>query len=117
MRIRHWQDFASLAVGVWLVVSPWVLEFDEPATWFTVALGVGVILFAIEGLLLPSYLEEWGEILLGLALLFGPWAIGYGSQAAISNSFLAGLAVIVFAVWEMMSDREFQQWWLEHSPQ
>ena len=25
MRIRHWQDAASLLVGVWLVLSPLVL--------------------------------------------------------------------------------------------
>jgi hypothetical protein len=32
------------------------------AAWITVILGLFVILFAIEGLILPSYLEEWGEI-------------------------------------------------------
>jgi hypothetical protein len=115
MKIRHWQDFASLALGVWLVLSPWALGFAAPESWFTVALGIGVILFAIEGLLLPSYLEEWGEIALGLALFVAPWAIDYDSQTAIANSVLVGLGVIVFAVWEMMSDREFQQWWVQRT--
>jgi len=33
MRIRHWQDVASLLVGVWLVVSPFALGFTGAATW------------------------------------------------------------------------------------
>ena len=27
MRIQHWQDIASLLLGVWLLVSPFVLGF------------------------------------------------------------------------------------------
>jgi hypothetical protein len=31
MRIQHWQDIASLLLGVWLVVSPFVLGFEASA--------------------------------------------------------------------------------------
>src|ERR1700731_4416088 len=65
MRIQHWQDVASLLLGVWLVLSPFALGFAGAAVWITIVLGVCVILFAIEGFVIPSYLEEWGEILLG----------------------------------------------------
>ena len=69
MRIQHWQDVASLVVGAWLVVSPFVLGMAGAAVWLTIALGLGVILFAVEAFVIPSYLEEWGEMLLGLALV------------------------------------------------
>jgi hypothetical protein len=72
MRIQHWQDVASLLLGVWLVLSPFALGFAGAAVWITIVLGVCVILFAIEGFVIPSYLEEWGEILLGLALAVAP---------------------------------------------
>lgn len=111
MRTQHWQDVASLLLGIWLVFSPLALDFGPVAAWITVALGVGVILFAIEGLVIPSYLEEWGEILLGLALLVAPWAVGYASGAAMVSSLVTGVLVIVFAIWEMMTDREFHTWW------
>ena len=45
MRIRHWQDAASLLLGVWLVLSPFALGFAAAATWITVALGLCVILW------------------------------------------------------------------------
>jgi len=111
MRIRHWQDIASLLVGVWLVVSPFYLGFAGAAMWITIVLGICVVLFAVEGVVIPSYLEEWGEILLGLALLAAPWTVGYEAGAATVNSVVCGLLVILFAVWELMTDRDFATWW------
>ena len=60
MRIQHWQDAASLVLGVWLVLSPFALGFAGAAVWITIVLGLCVILFAVEGFVIPSYLEEWG---------------------------------------------------------
>ena len=56
MRIQHWQDIASLLLGVWLVVSPFAFGFGGVDLWMTIALGLGVILFAVEGFVIPSYL-------------------------------------------------------------
>jgi hypothetical protein len=114
MRTQHWQDIASLLLGAWLVLSPLALGFVGAAAWITVALGIAVILFAIEGLIIPSYLEEWGEIGLGLALVVAPWAISYESAIATSSSMVTGILVMFFAVWEMMTDREFITWWHDH---
>ena len=111
MRIRHWQDVASFLLGVWLVLSPFGLDFAEAAAWITIVLGLSVILFAVEGFVVPSYLEEWGEILLGLALVVAPWTVGYESVSATVSSMVSGILVILFAAWELMTDREFTTWW------
>src|SRR5882757_11094633 len=105
MRIQHWQDVASLLLGVWLVLSPFALDFAGAAVWITIMLGLCVILFAIEGFVIPSYLEEWGEILLGLALLAAPWTIGYEPTLATVNSMVSGILVILLGAWELTTDR------------
>ncbi|MEO8132545.1 MAG: SPW repeat protein [Betaproteobacteria bacterium] len=115
MKIRHWQDMVSLALGAWLVISPMALGFTGAEAWCTEILGLFVIVFAIEGLLLPSYLEEVGEIAVGGVLVLVPWAAGYDSRSATGNSVLIGMLVMVFAIWEMMTDREFQAWWTSFS--
>ena len=111
MRIKHWQDAASLLLGVWLVLSPLALGLAGAAVWITIVLGLCVVLAAAEGLVLPSYLEEWVEILFGLALVVAPWAVGYESVSATINSALSGVLVILLAIWELMTDRDFITWW------
>ena len=118
MRIQHWQDVVSLLLGVWLVLSPFALGFAGAAVWITIVLGLCVILFAVEGFVIPSYLEEWGEVLFGLALLVVPWTIGYESVSATINSMVSGILVILFGAWELKTDRDFITWWRDrwHHP-
>ena len=111
MRIQHWQDVASLSLGVWLVLSPFALGFAGAAVWITILLGLSVILFAVEGFVIPSYLEEWGELLLGLALVVVPWTVGYESVSATVSSMVSGILVISLGTCELVTDRDFIAWW------
>jgi SPW repeat len=107
MRVQHWQDAASLLLGVWLVLSPFVLGFTGAEVWITIVLGLCVVMAALEGFVLPSYLEEWVEILFGVALVMVPWTVGYESVSATASSALSGILVIFLAVWELMTDSDF----------
>ena len=42
--MRKWQDWANLVLGLWLVLSPWILGFSgtSSATWNAVLLGLAV---------------------------------------------------------------------------
>ena len=46
--MRKWQDWANLVLGLWLVLSPWILGFSgtSSATWNAVILGLLVGLLA-----------------------------------------------------------------------
>ncbi|MBI3715943.1 MAG: hypothetical protein HY255_08130 [Betaproteobacteria bacterium] len=114
MRTQHWQDAVSTLLGVWLVLSPQALSFGGMAAWLSTILGLGVILFALEGLMMPSWFEEVGEIGMGLVLICVPWWMGYDSAAATYSSMITGALVMLFAIWEMMLDRDFIIWWNEH---
>src|SRR5580692_6611080 len=111
IRIRHWQNVASLLLGVWLVLSPLALGFGGAALWITIVLGLFVVLLAIEGFVIPSYLEEWGEILFGLALVVAPWTFDYEAVSATVSSMVSGILVIMLGAWGLATDRDFITWW------
>ena len=113
MRIRHWQDVASLLLGVWLVLSPFALDFGGAALWITIVLGLFVVLLAVEGFVIPSYLEEWGEILFGLALVVAPWTFDYEAVSATVSSMVSGILVIMLGAWEL--DDRFHETGLDES--
>ncbi len=91
MRLQHRQDIASLLLGVWLVVSPFVLGFAGAATWVTIVLGLFVILFAVEGFVISvlsgrvgraSHRSGSAGCTLDSRLRVG---IGYGKQYGVGH--------------------------------
>jgi SPW repeat len=40
----EWEEWANLALGLWLIISPWILGFaaSMPATWTHLIMGVAV---------------------------------------------------------------------------
>jgi hypothetical protein len=91
------------------MLSPWVLGYSGPGTWFSAVIGMFVVIFAVESLLVPSSLEELAEIVLGIALVAAPLVREYPAPAAATNSMVSGAAVIVFAVWELLTDESFRR--------
>lgn len=59
---EHWQDLIVLAFGVWLLCSPWWLEYftgypytDQSApSWHSIFFGLAITIFAIGVLVLPE---------------------------------------------------------------
>lgn len=51
-RFHEWAEWVNGALGVWLVISPWVLKFSSltAATWNAVVCGILVVALAIAGL-------------------------------------------------------------------
>ena len=105
---KHWQDWIILAFGVWLLCSPWWLQYftgrpytdQTAASWNSILFGLTVVFFAIWALTLPQKWEEWINLVLGLWLIASPWALGFDTYtiAMVNMVVVGGIIVLSAAV-------------------
>lgn len=102
-RSMRWQDWLSLVLGIWLFVSPWLLDFHSqiPAeSWNFFAVGAAFAVFAAVGLGLRSHWEEWINLALGIWLILSPWVLFYNDNARASgDAMVIGAIVTVLSIW------------------
>ncbi len=99
--MQRWQDWANLVLGVWLILSPWLLGFSgtPAAMWNAVLVGVVVGLMALMHLRGGPMWEEWVSVVLGVWLLLSPWILGFsGMGNAMWNAVIVGLLVGALAL-------------------
>lgn len=104
---RYWQDWANLAVGVWLFASPWVLGYADlrSAAWDSWLMGVVVAAVSAAALILFAPWQEWVNVIMGVWLLVAPWVMGFASSenaAALWNHVAVGLVVGGLALWDAL---------------
>ena len=108
MTRMRWQDWVTLAAGIWLLVSPIVIGYagSGPATWNAVLLGIAIIVLSIIELGAPIAWEEWLMVAGGVWLVVSPWLLGFASQTAAAwNTGAVGVAVGVLALWALLQSR------------
>jgi hypothetical protein len=99
---RQWEDWASWLLGFWLLLSPWILHFEDPtAIRNAVILGFVLILAEVVTLSAFQVWQEWINVALGAWLLVSPWVLGSLGSVAAANFILVGLLVIALAAYEM----------------
>jgi hypothetical protein len=115
----QWEDWIGIALGAWLLVSPWVLGFSDYSAATINAGLLGIALMAAETLNLDVHdsMEEWFDIVLGLWLLVSPAVLGFASsQPATASTAATGLLTIAFAAWALSPmDAKCKAWWHERS--
>ena len=103
---KQWQDWIILAFGMWLLCSPWWLQYftgrpytdQTAASWNSILFGLAVVFFAIWALTLPQKWEEWINLVLGLWLIASPWALGFDAYTtATVNMLVVGGVIALFA--------------------
>ena len=113
-RVKHWQDAANAALGAWLVVSPWVLGFQNVVVAMVSTMAVGALLVAssLEAMQVPQAWEEWLDAALGALLMMIPALLGFdGVAPALQNALVTGGLVTALAIWVLVSDDEFAASW------
>jgi hypothetical protein len=112
-QVKHWQDPVNALVGVWLILSPWVLGFQSDLNALSNAVIVGILLIAaaVGAIFVPRAWEEWTETALGVWLAISPWALGFAAlQTAMVSSVASGLVVAVLALWVLVTDKDYAGW-------
>jgi hypothetical protein len=108
MSRMRWQDWVTLAAGIWLLFSPAILNYAGagPATSDAVVLGIVVIILSIIELSVPRVAEEWAMVALGVWLVLSPWLLGFGPETTAAwNSVVVGMVIGVLALWAAMGQR------------
>ena len=60
-RVMAWQEWANIALGVWLVISPWIVGFSGlmAAMWNAVILGAVIAVLALWALATDKDIGGW----------------------------------------------------------
>ena len=100
---KQWEDWTSWVLGLWLLLSPWALFFDNEPRALENALAVGALVIVAEIVELSIFRdwEEWINVLLGAWLAISPWALGIGNAAARWNFLIVGILVLALALYEI----------------
>lgn len=103
----HWQDGVGWGLALWLMLSPWILEFASDAVAMRTTVGFGFALLAIEVLALTAFRtwEEWINALIGLALIAAPFVQKFTAKPAIYNAVIVGAIIVLLAATELRQER------------
>lgn len=105
----HWQDVANLALGLWLMASPWALSYmtETIPTWNALIVGVIIAAAATSALVAFHAWEEWVNVVLATWLIVSPYPFDYALNAtAFWNQFTVGAIVGILALWTVWTTQE-----------
>jgi hypothetical protein len=114
----QWEDWMGVALGTWMMASPWTLGYVDNAPAAMNALVVGAILVLEEMLDVGVHesAEEWIDIAAGAWLCLSPYALGFASSPVpAANAIAVGLLSLLFALWALSPlDARVALWWHGH---
>jgi FtsH-binding integral membrane protein len=96
-----WASWITMVMGVWLIISPWVIGFaDRPvALWNTLILGVLVLLAAIYTRRTPAAGPSLWNVVMGVWLILSPLFLGYSDTGIVLiNDVVPGIVVAVLGL-------------------
>jgi hypothetical protein len=100
---KQWEDWCDWALGIWLLLSPWILLFerDPAATRNSVIVGFLVVVTEAVTLSVFRVWEEWINAALGAWLIVSPWVLPIADRSAKANFVIAGILIAGLALYEV----------------
>ncbi len=99
-RTARGPSWINMALGMWVLASPWLLGFTESggATANAVVTGLAITMVAILAVTRSSPSASWGNLLLAIWLFASPWVVGYTElRSASRNAWFIAVMVALFA--------------------
>ena len=108
MRGRLWQEWMIIFASVWLFAAPLAFGYakiNHPGAMLAWICSVALFVSASEALVLPELFEEWIDTFAAVALVLGPWVLGFsGDPFATYNSVGVGLVVLFCGIAALIRD-------------
>ena len=94
-------SWLNIVLGVWLFISPWVLDFvsagDASRNAWIVGAAIAVIAVIVAAMGVPYV--AWANVVLGAWLFISPWALTYTNLDGASwNAWIVGVLVVMVAL-------------------
>jgi len=102
-------DIANLILGLFLLLSPWIVGYSGSPEQNALISGVIIAGLSVAALAAFAQWEEWLNLLLGLWVLVSPWVLGFQGTAAAMVHIVIGILVAALAAIEM--------WLMQQTPQ
>lgn len=99
-----WKNTICMLAGLWLWVSPFVLNFKLGSDASSDANVIGILIGTLSMMAIATSQawEEWTKVVLGAWLLASPWLLGFSHQGvATDNIMIVGLVVVVMSLWSL----------------
>ncbi len=105
----RWQDWAELILGIWLFISPWLLNYSNVSAAATNAyvLGIAIVILSLIELYTWERWEEWVNLVFGIWLIISPWVLGFNVVGrATQNMVVLGILMIILPLWAVGQQRQ-----------
>ena len=110
MREQRWRqeaifDFIKLALGAFLILTPWIFGYTSAtvANGNASISGVVIGLASVAAIVNLAVWEEWVSLVFGLWVAISPWLLGYQATviSAMRVNAAIGIAVALLAAVEL----------------
>jgi FtsH-binding integral membrane protein len=100
MKKAHWQDWATIIVGICLFVTPWVLATKSASVaWNFWIVGAVIVLLALFETAAFDKFVEWTIAALATWMVLSPHLLNFSTEALALSATIGGLIIVAFSGW------------------
>jgi hypothetical protein len=115
--LKHVQTASGIntALGVWLVLSTWVLGYGPAAMggiWNSVIVGALVAVFGISRVRSPTETPalSWMNAVMGAWMAAAPWTLNYSDNIPQRwNGLIVGILIFVLGLWSLSATAAYRR--------